>query len=616
MLRLAEDDPRFIEWRVKLGILLKQELSPNPQDGLPWYVQFPRGYWLYERSKHLWVSGYPVKSKLFKSPQEFGVHLLWLISGSNDPRDCCCVHCNLPKSGASGEELIVQDGPRLAAPAAPVSASAPAAPASSAPAPAPAAPPAAPPARPLTATTVTAPVAGASPATPTPPANIFKAPAPPSKNANATAQSAKPSPVSTPAPSASAMPPTAPYPRKAEPPVQASTASPAPRPMIPEPPPRPTPLEQTLVPFNQSTSPLFFRTGELVWFSVAPSWRIGLIARSNLAAKQYEILPISHGLFNQSQLQLKPETALRPFLAFTVPPVSLPDLSDKSFDKIPWDTLIGAVAAEPTKREPLLLDASKLAAIKISMSFSLFTRIGDSEGGRKTNYHGIFLGAERIEVGDALRVRVPHEQQNLMPRWALSQAQASGAFLGLREICTARDTPGYVFFKGDLYIPITGEHNPGGVENDPNSGGDPVIAPDEKLPRALREEAAFRTKFAPRERWRLALLRQNTVLREQDIQGRFYPSARLLPVLVHPNANQLQAELQKGVVRDSARQLNQRFDTFKDGYIGQKAGRVDAVGAAIPHGSAALFGFEPVVREEAPPLPPSAGAEPAGMITG
>lgn len=30
MSRLAEDDPRFIEFRVKLGILLKQELSPHP----------------------------------------------------------------------------------------------------------------------------------------------------------------------------------------------------------------------------------------------------------------------------------------------------------------------------------------------------------------------------------------------------------------------------------------------------------------------------------------------------------------------------------------------------------------------------------------------------------
>ena len=31
MARLLEDDPRFIEWRIKLGILLKQELSPSPE---------------------------------------------------------------------------------------------------------------------------------------------------------------------------------------------------------------------------------------------------------------------------------------------------------------------------------------------------------------------------------------------------------------------------------------------------------------------------------------------------------------------------------------------------------------------------------------------------------
>lgn len=34
MTRLAEDDPRFVEWRIKLGILLKQELSPNPDGEL------------------------------------------------------------------------------------------------------------------------------------------------------------------------------------------------------------------------------------------------------------------------------------------------------------------------------------------------------------------------------------------------------------------------------------------------------------------------------------------------------------------------------------------------------------------------------------------------------
>lgn len=35
MMRLSEEDPRFTEWRVKIGILLKQELSPHPDGEHP-----------------------------------------------------------------------------------------------------------------------------------------------------------------------------------------------------------------------------------------------------------------------------------------------------------------------------------------------------------------------------------------------------------------------------------------------------------------------------------------------------------------------------------------------------------------------------------------------------
>jgi hypothetical protein len=74
--------------------------------GLPWFVNFPQGYWLYEKSKHLWVSGYPTKARLFKTPQEFGIHLLWLLSSSEDSADCCCIHCNVP--AMSDEDLQVR----------------------------------------------------------------------------------------------------------------------------------------------------------------------------------------------------------------------------------------------------------------------------------------------------------------------------------------------------------------------------------------------------------------------------------------------------------------------------------------------------------------------------
>ena len=42
MVRLDENDPRFIEWRVKLGVLLKQEIWPFPH-GKPSLYWDPSG---------------------------------------------------------------------------------------------------------------------------------------------------------------------------------------------------------------------------------------------------------------------------------------------------------------------------------------------------------------------------------------------------------------------------------------------------------------------------------------------------------------------------------------------------------------------------------------------
>lgn len=340
--------------------------------------------------------------------------------------------------------------------------------------------------------------------------------------------------------------------------------------------------EPAVLPYSSQVSPTFFRVGELVWFQVTPSWRIGLIARADYNAKQYEILPISHSAFNQNQLQPKTENALRPFLAFTVPPVSHSELTRKTFADVPWAMHFQRLSGpgETSKREALLLDASKLAATMISQSFSLFTHLRDADHGHKSIYHGTFLGAERIEINDALRVRVTGDSK-VSPEW-------QDTFLGLREICTASNWPGAVFFGGDLLAALSGD--------DPTPPGATVL-PAEKLPVVLREEHNFRQRVANGARWRVVLLRQNVVIREEDVRGRFYPSNRLLPVLTHPNIQTLQQELSQGIVRESSRQLNQRMDTLKDGYIGLKRTRMDAIGEAVPHGSAPLFVYDGVVRE-------------------
>ncbi|KXH41951.1 hypothetical protein CSIM01_02787 [Colletotrichum simmondsii] len=553
MVRLDKDDARFQEWRIKLGILLKQELSPT--EGLPWLLHFPRGYWLYEKSKHLWVSGHPVKSKLYKSPQEFGLHVLWLLSGSMDRTDCRCIHCNV-REMPNMEDLTVSDVPR-----------------------------------PLPAANNTQPPSKMRKITPQIPPGVAASPIPVPAAASTPPIAKKETPVPVPIPMAKKETPQpvqqqqqvqqqpAPAPTQAQQQVQPQAHAPAP-PVYQQPQFLPYPP-----PYGGIVAPALFRVGELVWFQISSGWRLGIVAATgiinpNTNKAELQILPMSHVNFNQSPIQTL-EATTRPFLAFSVPNVSISDLQNKAYDEVDWDAFFQTITPEDThRREVALLDSSKMAAQKVGVSFSVFSRLSETNGGKKIDYHGIFLGAERIELGDVLRVRLSAEQ-GVPP----AAANLPDALLGLREICTAPiDSPGNAFFKGDIYQPITGDNQP--------VGGIPV--PDDKLPRPLRDEIAFRNKFAASDRWRCVLLKQNAVLREPDLKGRFYPTHKLLPLL--DGQAKVLAEVQKGIVRDVQQRLNQRIDTFKTAYIGQKRTRVETIGPALPPGS--VIQFEQSVRED------------------
>ena len=80
MTRLAEDDPKFIEFRVKLGILLKQELSPHP-DGKSQYCFFNNQFFNVLTASHNIQRGI---LGMFSSPADTGCMRSPSISGSQD----------------------------------------------------------------------------------------------------------------------------------------------------------------------------------------------------------------------------------------------------------------------------------------------------------------------------------------------------------------------------------------------------------------------------------------------------------------------------------------------------------------------------------------------------
>ncbi|RFU74110.1 hypothetical protein TARUN_8149 [Trichoderma arundinaceum] len=595
MTRLAEDDPRFVEWRIKLGILLKQELSPNPDEGNPWYVQFPRGYWLYEKSKHLWVSGHPTKSKLFKSPQEFGVHLIWLLSASQDYDDCCCVHCNTPspsKLPFAPEETTAQattqsslQTPIPVPVPVPVPAQSPIQPPIQAPVEVPAK--LEKPERPVKVTPVPLPPIPGQPSHRPP--NITPRP-------QAVQQPQQPPPQPKPIQQTPVPLPTPIQPRESREPlqptqptqptqiIQPSPSQPLPtavtNPSTPVPvaaAATPTPLQQPKPQAIQWSlkGPLLFRAGELVWYQTGNTWRLGIIAApGNMtpSGMAFELLPIGHAMVPQANVT-KAETDLRPFHCYSVPAVDIAELKDKVFDEVPWESMFQAAGNNAVRRDLINLDASKMGASKIDFSHSLWTRRGDDPTGKAVSYYGCFFGAERLEIGDAVRVKMAGAEAN----------SSQTTVMGLLHIFTSADYPGSVFFRGPIYQ----------LSKGPSAAGTVIDEEKDKLPLAMQDEIRWRTQVTRSRQWCWILIKDNVVFKEQSIRGRFYPTHRLMPIY---NMNDFRALVAGQQLRDQHIYLNNRMDGTGGRHIGRKTNRIDTLGPCVPHGS--RLALEPHIIEE------------------
>lgn len=281
-------------------------------------------------------------------------------------------------------------------------------------------------------------------------------------------------------------------------------------------------------------------------------------------------MPIGHGMIHQRNVA-KADGDMRPFYAFSVPPVAIADLKEKMFDEVPWDAMFQATGSDAHKRDVLALDASKMAASKVDYTYSLWSALSDDLNGKTVSYYGCFLGAERIELGDCLRLR------SLPADLGLPSPESS--VLAVRFIFTTTDYPGAIFFRGHIYQPTQGEAT--------------SPTPDEHIPVPLRDETQWQTQLNPAHHRRWRLVKENVVLKEQSIRGRFYPMHRLMAVL---NPAGFQEAVARRRIDDQVAHMNNRMDGGGR-YIGRKRNRIDTLGAAVPH--AARVSLDPHIREEA-----------------
>ncbi|KAI0543037.1 hypothetical protein GGR58DRAFT_5895 [Xylaria digitata] len=511
----------IIEWQNKLGQALAAELLPEAT-GLYFLQDFPNHYHLrwYQakedkkkhQAKHYYLFGYPEDvgaskaRKYYRSPNHFLPHLLWLIGDSQDRGDCACEFC-------SGSKPITS---KSAKPKLPSSTGQ-------------AAPP----------TTTNAPP-------PTPQNNVTtasnaSAAAPVNKNTT-TNLSVKQKPASRPATTTQQ-----PASREAQTvaPHQASEVTPS--------------IPQRSYPIYDHDS--LFRSGEVVWYKNNNSWRVGMILSSNAT---FTIIPLSHPLYRTQQVT-KEEADIRPFLAFSIPQINnvLQEFKGRALVQIDWQALQERFGThtDASRREGLAIEATKLAALRVDQCYSTFQPSPEPIQNYDV-FGGIFLGAEKICVGEAVRIILPREQQEQ------TSEKGMPIVMVIRRILINREG-GALMFEGSLWKL---QHATLAQQSQtPNEA---------QLPSALRGEKGFRDGILKARGWcvQWVLINQNLLLDESAIRGRFYETRRLTPIL---NPAKYQEMLRQQHIDDIQTLLNNRGDS-NGPRVGRVLNRAQAVAGAVP----------------------------------
>ncbi|KAI0913239.1 hypothetical protein F4823DRAFT_87126 [Ustulina deusta] len=527
--KVEEGAKPIIEWQNKLGQALAAELLPEAT-GLYFLQEFPAHYHLrwYQakedkkkhQAKHYYLFGYPEEPsankarKYYRSPNHFLPHLLWLIGESQDRGDCACEFCSGSKpitSKSAKAKSVLPTGQ-----AAPPAASAP------------------PPAVSNNVTT------------------NFNANTTASANKNTvTNPSAKPRPANRP-PTAPQQPPS--HETQIAAPSQASEVTPS----VSE---RPYPIAH-----DHDT---LFRAGEVVWFKNSNSWRVGMILTSSPALS---IIPFTHPLYRTQEV-IKEEADIRPFLAFSIPQINhgLQEFKGQALAQINWQALQERFGAntDASRREGLAIEATKLAATRVDQCYSTFNLIQES-GQNYEIFGGIFLGAEKICVGEAVRIILSREQQEQ------SSEKGMPIVMVVKRIFVSKEG-GTLMFEGSLW-----KLQHAALAQQPQTP-DPA-----QLPAALRGEKEFRDGILQNRGWCVTwvLMNQNMTVNESAIRGRFYETRRLTPIL---NPAKFQEMLRSQHVGDIQTLLNNRGDS-NGPRVGRVHNRAQAVAGAIPSGVSAQLG--------------------------
>lgn len=191
------------------------------------------------------------------------------------------------------------------------------------------------------------------------------------------------------------------------PPTLNQRQPPSPQALVPSTLPQPKSADQH---YDMQYNVFMYRPGELVWFSRGQAWGLASILRRWLTPSgryNYIVQPLSHPYGHPPPVTKTSNNELRPWLAWSVPRYTYDGLNNMpdpfKYESADWQGM------KHGRYGPgdLEVDGSILAAKSVDSSYTPLIpkqTVEVADGITETHYEAVFLGAEKIWLGDPIRL--------------------------------------------------------------------------------------------------------------------------------------------------------------------------------------------------------------------
>lgn len=359
---------------------------------------------------------------------------------------------------------------------------------------------------------------------------------------------------------------------KSQPSTSAAPNAPSPVPQLPSPTQLPIPknYEQAI---DAQCNKFIYRPGEVVWFSRGSSWGLSVITARQLFKDQrhqdrpeYTVQPLSHPYVHPSMLKISQEDLLRPWLAWSAPNATHQALISQAFtyETIDWRSVVQRLYG-PGDPE---VDGSIFAAKFVDGSYTPFEPLEATRPqATERFYNGVYLGGEKIWIGEAVRLRTGSEKDIMILHHLVDVPSGNPSGATSQEISVV----------GDIYTFETVTYNP-----------KRPIPTNPYLPIRVSEDLNYRNRITIAHKSQISywkLTQASARLSLGEVKGRWYESRVLLPIVQGQTA--FAQALSRGEISDVGDKLNGRGDsTNNPRKLGtRKASRLEALGAAVPPGT-------------------------------